>query len=52
MLWTITPTFDNLPWRVDLYSGSRLFGSVVRVLDFYWADRVRIPQKTFISPDQ
>ena len=47
---------DSLPWQIlhSLYvyiqsltttSGSRLFGSVVRALDFYPADRVRIQRQ-------
>ena len=54
-----TPTFDYLPWQISqsLYvyiqsltseSGSRLFDSVVRALDFYPDSPVRIPRKAEI----
>ena len=46
LLWPITPTFDIRPWQIShslqvyiqsltIAPGSRLFGSVLRALDYY-----------------
>ena len=59
VLWPITPALDNRPWQIShnllVYiqslttaPGSRLFGSVVRALDFFPADRARIPRQAGI----